>query len=106
MSPLECCTRVWHYRGLRAVTPPQPAEGADDPRSVFLLFETAADARAAERAVEEDPPYPRPGGGALATRLSVRRSSRYRCCTSDGTPAQALGSEGRTMGPRGESQEG
>ena len=51
MSPLECLARVWHYRGLRAVNPPQPAEGADDPPSVFLLFETAADARAAERAV-------------------------------------------------------
>ena len=107
MSPLECLARVWHYRGLRAVNPPQPAEGADDPPSVFLLFETAADARAAERAVGEDPPYPRPGGGALDTRRSVRRSgSKFGCWTSDGTPEQALDSGGRTLGPRGESREG
>ena len=71
MTPLECCTRVWHYRGLRAVNPPQPTEGTNTPPSVFLLFETETDARAAARAVEEDPPYPRPRDGALGTRLSV-----------------------------------
>ena len=106
MSPLEWCARVWHYQGLRAVNPPQPAEGTNTPPSVFLLFEAETDARAAARAVEKDPPYPRPRHGALGTRLSFRQSNRFRYWTSSGSPEQALGSGARTMGRRGESREG